>query len=148
MWAGQWYICLAELKEVNFEQICWQCYHCWKRFDSFGELLSSLEITNSKFSTSELLITSESGEQIFKNKEYGCWNANRKWRREVEKRNRRGLSQKNIKFFVGLSISVIHNTYYYRYNRSHFCTLDHFQVPKARTHMNVVCILGCVICMW
>ena len=31
-------------------------------FDSFGELLSSLEITNSKFSTSELLITSESVE--------------------------------------------------------------------------------------
>ena len=60
--ASQWYICQAELKEVNFEQICWQCHHHWKLFDSFDELLSSLEITNSKFSTSELLITSESVE--------------------------------------------------------------------------------------
>ena len=58
--ASQWYICQAELKEVNFEQICWQCHHRWKLFDSFDELVSSLEITNSKkFSTSELLITSE-----------------------------------------------------------------------------------------
>ena len=57
--ASQWYICQAELKEVYFKRICWQCHHRWKHFDSFGELLSSLEITNSKFSTSELLITSE-----------------------------------------------------------------------------------------
>ena len=55
-------MCLAVLKEVNFEWICSKCHRHWKHFDSFGELLSSLEITNSKFSTSELLITSESVE--------------------------------------------------------------------------------------
>ena len=70
--ASQWYICQAELKEVNFEQICWQCHCHWKHFDSIGELLSSLEITNSKFSTSELLITSEIVEHcwIFESKEH------------------------------------------------------------------------------
>ena len=40
--------CQAELKEVNFEHICWQCHHHWKLFNSFDELLSSLELNNSK----------------------------------------------------------------------------------------------------
>ena len=43
-------------------ELCASQFHCqWKLFNSFDELLSSLEITNSiEFSTSELLITSES----------------------------------------------------------------------------------------
>ena len=45
---------------------------------------------------------------------------------KMKRRSRSGLPQKSIDFFVCLSISVIHNTSYYWYNRSYLCTLDHF----------------------
>ena len=51
-------------------------------------MLSSLEITNSKFSPSELLVTSESGEQILKtrNMDVGTQtgDAEGRWKRETE----------------------------------------------------------------
>ena len=78
LWAGQWYMCLAELKEVNFGGLAKSVIVVGELFSSFGELLSSLELTNSKFSTSELLITSESVEHqwIFESSDHHTkiWN--------------------------------------------------------------------------
>ena len=48
LWAGQWYICQAELKEVNFAGFAKSVIIVGKLFSSFDELLSSLELTNSK----------------------------------------------------------------------------------------------------
>ena len=47
--AGQWYICLTELKEVNFGGFAKSVIVVGKLFNSFDELLSSLEITLNLF---------------------------------------------------------------------------------------------------
>ena len=44
-----------------------------KTFNSFGELLSSLETTNFYISASELLVTSEIGKQVFKYRKHENW---------------------------------------------------------------------------
>ena len=49
LWAGRWYICLAELKEVNVGGLATSVIIVGKLFDSFGELLSSsLELAKSE----------------------------------------------------------------------------------------------------